>query len=116
MDIRKVGIEEELMLVDPDSLRLTAVAQQALREDADDEVEAELFLQMLETSTAPAATADDLASVLREGRRAVGESVGLRSSFMGVEYQPGRQAFKLPYRDRDRRCQGWRAPSPRELP
>ena len=32
MDIRKVGIEEELMLVDPDSLRLTAVAHQALRE------------------------------------------------------------------------------------
>ena len=87
MDIRKVGIEEELMLVDPDSLRLTAVAHQALREETGDDVEAELFLQMLETSTSPAASADDLATVLREGRRAVGESAaraGARAIAVGL--------------------------------
>ena len=69
------------MLVDPDTGELSAVAQRALRahrhegpaEDSP-EVENELFLQQLETSTEPCATADELAADIRRGRRAVGEA------------------------------------------
>jgi glutamate---cysteine ligase / carboxylate-amine ligase len=76
MSVRKIGVEEELMLVDPDTGYLTAVAEPAVlaKEDAPTEVEQELFLQQLETSTSPCATADDLAGGIRAGRRAVGEA------------------------------------------
>jgi glutamate---cysteine ligase / carboxylate-amine ligase len=68
-----VGVEEELMLVDPETGRLTAVAQRALRARAEAEaedrlelegkfegsgVEAELFLQQIETTTPPCDTMD----------------------------------------------------------
>jgi glutamate---cysteine ligase / carboxylate-amine ligase len=76
---RTVGVEEELMLVDPDSGELTAVAEPALhahRQDREEspEVENELFLQQLETSTEPCVTADELVAEIRRGRRAVGEA------------------------------------------
>ncbi len=76
MAVRKIGVEEELMLVDPDTGYLTAVAEPAVRakEDAPTEVEQELFLQQLETSTSPCARADELAAGIRAGRRAVGEA------------------------------------------
>ena len=76
MSIRKIGVEEELMLVDPETGYLTAVAGPAAKAKEDDstEVEQELFLQQLETSTEPCAAADDLAAGIREGRRAVGEA------------------------------------------
>ena len=76
---RTVGVEEELMLVDPATGELTAVAEPALhahRQDGDEspEVENELFLQQLETSTEPCGTADELVAEIRRGRRAVGEA------------------------------------------
>src|SRR5690348_12164969 len=76
MSVRKIGVEEELMLVDPDTGYLTAVAGPAVRakEDAATEVEQELFLQQLETSTAPCEKADELDDGIRAGRRAVGEA------------------------------------------
>ena len=76
MSVRKIGVEEELMLVDPETGHLTAVAEPAVRakEDAPTEVEQELFLQQLETSTTPCETADDLSLGIRAGRRAVGEA------------------------------------------
>jgi len=84
-----VGVEEELMLVDPETGRLTAVAQRALRARAEAEaeaekridldqldesgVEAELFLQQIETTTPPCDTMDELDRQLRTARRTIGE-------------------------------------------
>lgn len=83
--MRKVGVEEELMLVDPDSGRVTAVSAKALRarEDAaergevdedDAPVEQELFLQQIETATPPCLSAEDLRREMVRGRQAVGEA------------------------------------------
>jgi carboxylate-amine ligase len=75
MAVRKVGVEEELMLVDPQSGQLTAVSQRAVRaNESDEEVGEELFLQQIETSTPPCETAEELVSGLRAGRLAVGEA------------------------------------------
>jgi carboxylate-amine ligase len=85
---RKVGIEEELMLVDPESGRLRAVSGQALRAHreqtddsgadgefgADDGLEQELFLQQIETGTAPFEDIDDLVADVRRCRAAAAES------------------------------------------
>ena len=77
------------MLVDPETGRLTAVAQRALRARAEAEaeaekridldqldesgVEAELFLQQIETTTPPCDTMDELDRQLRQARRTIGE-------------------------------------------
>lgn len=75
------------MLVDPETGRLTAVAQRALRARAEAEaeeridldqldesgVEAELFLQQIETTTPPCDTMDELDRQLRAARRTIGE-------------------------------------------
>ncbi len=75
MSGRKVGVEEELLLVDPVTGQLTAVAQRAVRaNEKDEEVGQELFLQQIETSTEPCSDADELVSGLRAGRRAIGEA------------------------------------------
>ena len=76
MAIRKIGVEEELMLVDPATGRLTGMAEQAVRagDDEEPEVERELFRQQIETMTEPCERLDDLAAQLRAGRRAVTES------------------------------------------
>ena len=56
MAVRKVGIEEELMLVDPETGHLAAVSQAAVSaSEAEEEVAEELFLQQIETSTEPCA-------------------------------------------------------------
>jgi len=82
--MRKIGVEEELMLVDPETGRVAAVSAQALRarEDAtratpvedDAPVDQELFLQQIETASAPSLTAEELRAELIRGRRAVGEA------------------------------------------
>ena len=77
MSIRKLGVEEELLLVDPDTGRLTAVAEHAIRKhegkdgagDDEPDVERELFRQQIETMTDPCETLDDLEEQLRSGRR-----------------------------------------------
>jgi glutamate---cysteine ligase / carboxylate-amine ligase len=75
MGIRKMGVEEELMLVDPESGVLLAVASATLAahrrrvgaEDGEDQefgadagMGAELFKQQIETGTMPCRTADEL--------------------------------------------------------
>lgn len=79
MDVRKVGVEEELMLVDPATGMLTAVAGRALRapeEGGPDAapVEAELFLQQLESQTPPSVDLTEVAGHLASSRRAMGEA------------------------------------------
>src|SRR4051794_33859519 len=72
MSPRTVGVEEELMLVDPETCLLIAVSERAVRANqADAEVEHELFLHQIETSTTPCTTADDLFRGIRDGRHAV---------------------------------------------
>ncbi|MBA2308525.1 MAG: glutamate--cysteine ligase [Pseudonocardiales bacterium] len=76
---RSVGVEEELLLVDPDSGRALAVSGAALEfhngagEDGDaDEgasLGAELTLQQLETGTHPCTSLDELAAEIRRWRQ-----------------------------------------------
>lgn len=60
-------MEEELLLVDPETGRATAVAQHAVR--AEPEVEAELYLQQMESQTPPVATLAEMAEELRRERQ-----------------------------------------------
>lgn len=70
---RPLGVEEELLLVDPDDGEVTAVAQQALHADVGPgeaaEVEQELFQQQIETASRPTPDPDELVAGIREGRR-----------------------------------------------
>jgi glutamate---cysteine ligase / carboxylate-amine ligase len=83
---RKIGVEEELMLVDPDTGRLRAVSHRAMaahREQSthDDSgfgaeagLEQELFLQQIETGTTPCHDVGELLEDLRRCRHAAAES------------------------------------------
>ena len=88
MSVRKIGVEEELLLVDPSTGRLTAVAESAvLANETAEEVEQELFLQQIETSTPPCEKADDLVTGIVAGRRAVGRAAaaaGARAVAVGT--------------------------------
>jgi carboxylate-amine ligase len=77
--MRKVGVEEELMLVDPATGELKALGRDVLRahEDGppqDAPVEEELFLHQIESQTPPTTDLAELAGHLRAGRRAMGEA------------------------------------------
>ncbi len=102
MDVRSVGVEEELLLVEPDTGRPRAVAAAVLAagdeaagtgpedggpEDGGPEdggpdggpgpeLEYELQLQQVETSTRPCTTLDELEAELRRARRAAAEAAG----------------------------------------
>ena len=55
MSVRKIGLEEELLLVDPDSRRVVSVSGAAVdANERDEEVGKELFQHQIETSTPPA--------------------------------------------------------------
>jgi carboxylate-amine ligase len=89
---RKLGVEEELLLVDPDTRRLTALAEHAVRAgeaapSTEAPVERELFLQQVETQTPPTADPAELAEGLRAGRRALveaAEAAGARAVAVGT--------------------------------
>ncbi len=88
VSVRKFGVEEELMLVDPDTGALAAVSHRALaahreragrrgapKEPGDDAaLEQELFLQQLETGTAPCTDIAGLRADLVSCRRRAAES------------------------------------------
>lgn len=73
-----MGVEEELLLVDPQTGRLAAVADRAMlaheRDGSESTLEQELFLQQLETGTEPTADLHDLAAELHRCRRVAGEA------------------------------------------
>jgi carboxylate-amine ligase len=86
---RKMGVEEELLLVNPDTFQLEAVSHQAIRafreqlassDDDDlersvaDQLEQELFLQQLETTSAPCLDIEQLRSEVRRCRRAASQA------------------------------------------
>jgi glutamate---cysteine ligase / carboxylate-amine ligase len=66
---RSVGVEEELLLIEADSGRPSAVAGSVLR-GTGETLEFELQLQQLETNTEPCHTLDDLGRELRRCRAA----------------------------------------------
>lgn len=72
MQIRQVGVEEEMFLVDPATRRLVGSSDRAADEDAD--VEQELFLQQIEIQTGPHRDLGSLAADLRDARRAASEA------------------------------------------
>jgi len=65
---RTVGVEEEFLLVDPDSGRPQAVAGSVLQATDDEELTAELQREQLETGTRPCRTLDDVGRELRRAR------------------------------------------------
>jgi carboxylate-amine ligase len=84
--VRTLGVEEELLLVDPETGKLAEVSHQAMRAHSvrvhnvpDDakrstDVEQELFLQQIETASAPCKTLDELREEVRRCRRSAGEA------------------------------------------
>lgn len=66
MELRTVGVEEELLLVDPRDGTPRAVAGAVLRDDAP--LSAELLQQQVETDTRPCRSLDELAAELRRWR------------------------------------------------
>lgn len=68
--MRTLGIEEEMLLVDPSTGEAIAVAQHAVqRHDGESSLEHELFLEQVETMTEPHEQLDDLAADLTQARR-----------------------------------------------
>lgn len=69
---RHVGIEEELLLVDPVSgcpQALATVALETVGDDADAAVDEELQQEQIETATRPCLTLDEAAAEVRRGRK-----------------------------------------------
>lgn len=66
--MRKVGVEEELLLVDPRTRRLKA-ASLSVSESGAEGLEAELFRPQVETATKPCASLDDIDAEIRRCRR-----------------------------------------------
>jgi carboxylate-amine ligase len=72
---RSMGVEEEFVLVDPDTRRVTSRSELAkAANESDEEVALELFQHQVESSTPPLRDAGELGEALRRGRRAMGES------------------------------------------
>src|SRR5215210_7486754 len=67
-----VGLEEELLLVDPETLQLSHTADQVLERSTlpRERLDHEAFLAEMENRTSPVGSAADAASELREGRAA----------------------------------------------
>ena len=75
--VRQLGVEEELLLVDPSTGHVTAVAERAVRAGDEDDaapVEEELFLHQIETQTPPCSSLTELAREVRRSRQAICES------------------------------------------
>ena len=83
MLVRDVGIEEELLLVDPDSgepLSVSAAVLGTAPEASDEALTSELTRQQIETNTRPCASLDELASEVHRWRRAAAAAAGAQSA------------------------------------
>ncbi len=91
---RSVGVEEELVLIDPVTRGLASRADSAeAANDATEEVGRELFRHQVESSTPPLTDASDLGEALRRSRRALGEAAaaaGARAVATGTPPLPVR--------------------------
>ncbi len=72
---RSVGVEEEFVLIDPDTRQVSSRSDLAeAANESGEEVALELFQHQVESSTPPLRDAGELDEALRRGRRAMGES------------------------------------------
>ena len=79
-----IGIEEELMILDSESLTLANAIEAVLEEyGEDDSVKPELLESVLEIATAPHATAHEAGEELRALRRGVAEAAERRGLLIG---------------------------------
>jgi glutamate---cysteine ligase / carboxylate-amine ligase len=71
--VRKIGVEEELLLIDPDTLFLKPVSERAVRlhepDRAEQDLQHELFQQQIESATEPCTDVEGLVRALRAARR-----------------------------------------------
>jgi glutamate---cysteine ligase / carboxylate-amine ligase len=74
MTPRSVGVEEELLLVDPDSGRARALSPAVLRDIPDAVLTSELMCQQIETNTPPCRSLTQLAAEVRRLRRAASDA------------------------------------------
>ncbi len=85
MTLRAIGLEEELLLIDPTTRRVSSRAPQVLKvfrehgrgrlaSVATDELDQELFRHQLEVRTDPTRSADDLRAQVLDARRTAGEA------------------------------------------
>jgi len=83
MDVRTVGVEEELLLVDPETRAVSARSVEVLKANREhgsgrhphassDELDQELFLHMIETRTDPTTDLDDTVRQIVAARRTAG--------------------------------------------
>jgi glutamate---cysteine ligase / carboxylate-amine ligase len=95
--VRSVGVEEELLLVDPDSGRALDLAVEVLRDTAasgpapKQAFTSELMREQVETNTRPCLTLDELAAEVRRWRRAASEAAqgrGARVAALGTSPLP----------------------------
>jgi glutamate---cysteine ligase / carboxylate-amine ligase len=80
---RKVGVEEELLLVDPRSGQALALSTAVLRDALDADCTAltsELTRQQIETNTQPCRSLEELAAEVRRGRHAAREAAENRGA------------------------------------
>ncbi|MET0821555.1 MAG: glutamate-cysteine ligase family protein, partial [Aeromicrobium sp.] len=104
MDIRQVGVEEEMFLADPVTRRLVAASDRASHPDSPGEVEQELFLQQIEIQTGPhrdlSALDDDLRAARSEAALAA-EAAGTRLAAMPTPVMPDDDGDTTPKRRYD---------------
>jgi carboxylate-amine ligase len=95
MDVRTIGVEEELLLVEPATGRPRAVSGVLLRgagvEDDGEHIHNELQLEQVEIDTRPSTTLDDLAGEVRRRRLAAAyaaRAVGAEIAALGTSPLP----------------------------
>ena len=93
MTLRTVGVEEELLLVDPETREASPRSQQVLKYAAEhglpgaEDLEQELYRHQLETRTSPTTDLSDLRADILRGRRAAAqaaEGAGLLTAAVGA--------------------------------
>lgn len=104
MELRTVGVEEELVLVDPETREATPAVQQVLKYAAEHarvgELEHELFQHQLETRTPPTTDLGELRTALVAQRRLASEAAagaGVQTAATGAV--PVRSGEPRPTRD-----------------
>ena len=88
--VRKVGVEEEMFLVDPETGMIRPVSSRAImadeqEDDQPEELEQELFLEQIEVNTEPTTSLSELHAHLVAGReRAANAAEGAGAAVMAV--------------------------------
>ncbi len=79
-----MGVEEEFLLVDPETGTPRAVAHLALAREPGGDVTGELHREQVETATRPCPTLDDLGRELRRARVTAGRAAGAAGSVVAA--------------------------------